>query len=307
MKLKIDFSKLVNARESIGASIADIKLNKNKRNLPKNSINFRPINVGKVILSTDQLKNILKHTSGVFEGFTLHIYHPRASKEILSKNPAEGPKFHVWKCRTLKSMEEKGRYDRYVKSEIHEIKDGLFLVEPSIGFWSAFWRKKRGEKILARLHPCKNCLQESDYENYRNSARKEQERIIKDFDVEYFFNLYKDIHLKLKKPKFTKENFPQGNYPENWNEISKQKREENDWKCSCCNVSCKESKNLLHTHHIDGNPGHIDGKNLKVICKLCHKSQPFHSTMHISKKDKIKIHDLRESQGKNKICDSCKE
>jgi len=69
-------------------------------------------------------------------------------------------------------------------------------------------------------------------------------------------------------------------YPDNWNEISKQIKQEARWKCQECNLQFLVEENVTtdpngkkQTYtviHLDLNPQNNDRENLKAVCGACH-------------------------------------
>ena len=61
------------------------------------------------------------------------------------------------------------------------------------------------------------------------------------------------------------------NYPDAWEKISLEYKEQKGWQCESCNISFKhEYKYYLHTHHIYG----TRYDNLMALCIGCHSEQP---------------------------------
>mgnify|MGYP000368549673 CR=1 FL=1 len=65
-------------------------------------------------------------------------------------------------------------------------------------------------------------------------------------------------------------------YPENWDDISKDLRKSKFYICQNCRFDFSHHTRLLDVHHIDGIPGNIEQSNLKVLCKECHSNEPSH-------------------------------
>lgn len=291
MKLTIDFSRLIAARESIGAPLANVgQLHSQKRTMT-NPIALRLLETGEVILSKEELKANLKIVAGLLaigdQQVTLHIYDPFVDKETLSLIPAPRPKFHLYDCTTLENMRAEGRGNRYVPSKNT---NGDFTVRP--------WDNEngtngtRGAEMQARLQPCINCLKETNYKNYQNSSNKKD--IVKDFKIEDFFAVHK--HIFRCWPLYTPKTFPEGNYTRDWPEISLKIRDSANWQCNGCKAFFKTFKGLLHCHHEDGNRGNNNLQNIKVLCALCHKQKPFHQNMYLKSSEESKIHQLRKEQ-----------
>ena len=72
-------------------------------------------------------------------------------------------------------------------------------------------------------------------------------------------------------------------YTADFPEISRQLREKNNWKCSCCGVDMYNMKKGLHVHHINRIKYDNSPQNLKVLCALCHKGvDKAHSRMYVA-------------------------
>lgn len=62
-----------------------------------------------------------------------------------------------------------------------------------------------------------------------------------------------------------------GEYPQNWDEIAKQTKDEAGWKC----VRCSQKHDvfggyMLTVHHIDLNKSNCEWWNLAALCQRCH-------------------------------------
>ena len=68
--------------------------------------------------------------------------------------------------------------------------------------------------------------------------------------------------------------FRNDGYHTMWNQISEAYREKKKWKCEnhdCqIDLSLKENRIFLHTHHENGNTKDNKEKNLRALCLLCH-------------------------------------
>ena len=130
MKLDVDFSGLDAALASIGGSKADIGQLRNARQI-LNPIELQIQQQGSVVLSGAELLENLSTAAGLLSigttQITLHIFDPFENEESLSLSPALKTRFHVTECKTIESMRDKGRANRYVSS-IRQ--DGLFEVRP---------------------------------------------------------------------------------------------------------------------------------------------------------------------------------
>ncbi|WP_420546835.1 HNH endonuclease [Curvivirga sp.] len=289
MKLKVDFSRLIQARESIGAKAAPFIKTTSRRLPQKSAFELELIETGNVILLGEDLERLLEFPAGLATigntQATLHIYQPFTDLETLQSEPSPAPKYHVMDCDILRKMKQKGRFDRYVLTRDPE---GLFRVEP----WDRE-RNKRLEEINAQLMPCKVCLKELNYDGFAEKEKSQTDEIVKNFDIGKFFENYEHIFRSL--PLYSPETFPEGNYTSDWAKISENVRRAAQWKCDKCGVELSKHRSLLHVHHKDGNRGNNNKFNLQPLCCICHKDQAFHENMYI-KPDHIQtIKKLRET------------
>lgn len=288
MKLNVDLSRLEVARESIGASKASINQVTARRSLGQSPVEIELIEQGSIILSGEQLNKSLHFPGGLAAignvQITLHIYQPFVSFDDLTQLPATNPKFHVADCRTLEQMREKGRFNRYVSTAETE---GYFRVEP----WDHITKTRKNE-IDANLAPCQNCLSFLNYDGFDNKLRAEKTELVNNFDITKFLKNYEPIFRCL--PLYNADNFPEGNYTQDWARISEEHRERGNWTCISCNVDLSKHRQLLHVHHSDGNRGNNRPSNLKVLCCGCHKDEPFHQGMYISHSDQELLKALRK-------------
>lgn len=227
---------------------------------------------------------------------TLHIFEPRARPGF---DRANDPKFHVAFCKTLEEMEAKGRFDRYVANSHPGGKKSPFEISP----WNPDTGKNEG-KEKAELLVCQNCMTHLNYNDF-NTLPKGYPRLqfVKNFDLEKFLETHQPIFRTL--PIYTAANFPGGGYPANFSEISIKFRQSKDWRCECCRANFSRRHGLLHTHHKNGNPAESGLGNLAALCALCHKKQPMHNHMHISRKDEAAIMAIRQKQGLDIRCSKC--
>ena len=298
-EFNIDFSELIQLRESIDAPLAKLSKVRETEIRSDNPFEIEILKGGEVTLSGEELNQQLRGIGGLLAigntQITLHIEEPWQDKESLSQILATNPKYHVSDCKTLEKMRDGGRFDRYVTSNKN---DGNFTVVPY-----DHETRNRDKKMRASLQPCRNCLSKINYNGYVNSSKLKQDEIVKNSDLENFFAEFSATFRSL--PRYNEETYPSGGYPNNWSQITNAKREQNEWKCSCCKVDLYKNKHLLHTHHKDGVGGNVRDKNLVVLCLLCHSTQPFHAHMRVSGREKIKIKNLRFDQKLERECNNC--
>ncbi len=190
------------------------------------------------------------------EQILLHI------KEINSFGHYGLPKFHFYQCATLNNMQSKGRFERYV---VTQRKTGYFLMDKKVGY--DFYEKD----VEERLNVCKNCLNWFN-RNYRKRYTVET------FDIVEFFEHFTKSPI-TRTPMYTDKNAPVSGYAADWNEISKQRKEQCGYVCQQCSIDLSLHKNLMQTHHANGVKSDNSSSNLKVLCIECHSEQPSHGHM----------------------------
>lgn len=184
------------------------------------------------------------------------------------KNYVSAYRFHVTHCATLESMKNSGRYGRYV---ICTSKDDKFKINLTTSKGTYV-----GIVPDQKLQVCRHCLRKTNYRNYAHVSRKEQNKIVEEFNLEDFYreNPVDDIHVK---PKHTDNSAPINQYSPTWRFISDFLRKKYDYKCQKCHRDFKNNPKELHVHHIDGDKSNSALTNLMVLCHDCHKK--FHPHM----------------------------
>ncbi len=62
-----------------------------------------------------------------------------------------------------------------------------------------------------------------------------------------------------------------GEYPENWKEIARRRKDAANWHCvRCDHPHCVESAHVLTVHHLDRNKSNCADWNLAALCQRCH-------------------------------------
>ena len=66
-------------------------------------------------------------------------------------------------------------------------------------------------------------------------------------------------------------------YPDNWEEISAEKKKSTGWKCEACRKQCYRPgdevvtrRDVLTVAHLDHNPANCEAENLRALCAQCH-------------------------------------
>lgn len=209
------------------------------------------------------------------EDGTLSFKNQRVLIYIRDINPTRNhfsmPKFHVSSCSTIIDMWSKKRDHRYV------------LYRGESGYFSLNIIKNN--QVVSEQHKldiCKNCLSKLDWENFASETRSNKNKIVSNFSISKFFEIYPKSLLTVK-PKYNSDTAPLNDYPLNWSEISDRVRENAGNQCfSCCVELINENRKYLHVHHIDGQKNNNKQHNLQVLCIKCHAGEPDHGHMKVS-------------------------
>jgi hypothetical protein len=180
-------------------------------------------------------------------------------------------KFHICDCETIEKFKMQKRFDeRYVATNRN---DGHFTVNVV----DELSKEITKEGIQKELKICKNCLKRLNYKNYNIKNHSKQNAIFNDFNIEEFFETYGKRLSKM--PKHNEHNAPVNKYSENFDDISYNFRASKNWKCEKCGRDFSERRNLLHTHHLNGNKADNSPGNLRALCNDCHSREPGHEHM----------------------------
>lgn len=222
----------------------------------------------------------------------LYIKDTRQPKEIITKEIENAKKFHVYHCKTLESMIEANRFERYV---VTQSRTGLFSVI------STERDTKEKEEFEARLHVCKNCLDALSYNGYsRDLADVQKRALVSKFDIGAFFAAYSTFFPRRPARHEFEIGAQNVGYVKEWDSLSRKFRASRNWICEDCGVDLSSNRSWLHAHHVDGDPRNNTARNLQAVCALCHASKPFHGHMKASQAVSEGIRALRLSQ-KSKV------
>jgi len=295
MELKDPFLELARLRERIGADDPNKSFGKALDPLEEIIIELEE---GEIDVEREQ---IISHGPFLlYEGkilAILYIYDYRATQlDLLDESVNKrAPKFHFSWCTTLAKMDARGKFQRYIfsRKKINRFKVQATETEPEM-------IEKLGEHHEMEdvtLYACKNCLNETGYKSYSNDlSQAEKTKHVKDFNIKEFLDeneatvLTSQFYAKQQKLKYSDETIQPMVYSNDFPEISRKLRQENNWKCSKCDVDMKNWKKGLHVHHKNGVKSDNSKSNLEVLCALCHKHiDEFHKKMHVNKRLEVYI------------------
>tara|TARA_Y100001954_G_scaffold122095_1_gene131218 strand:+ start:248 stop:1168 length:921 start_codon:yes stop_codon:yes gene_type:complete len=295
MELKDPFLELSKLRERIGADDPNKSFGKALDPLEEIIIELEE---GEIDVEREQ---IISHGPFLlYEGkilAILYIYDYRATQlDLLDESVNKrAPKFHFSWCTTLAKMDARGKFQRYIfsRKKINRFKVQATETEPEM-------IEKLGEHHEMEdvtLYACKNCLNETGYKSYSNDlSQAEKTKHVKDFNIKEFLDeneatvLTSQFYAKQQKLKYSDETIQPMVYSDDFPEVSRKLRQENNWKCSKCDVDMKNWKKGLHVHHKNGVKSDNSKSNLEVLCALCHKHiDEFHKKMHVNKRLEVYI------------------
>ena len=192
--------------------------------------------------------------------------------ERLRREPESSKKYHLYHCRTLEQMLDRGRFERYVATDR---RDGAFSVHS---------RERDGTRrtIDARLAPCWNCMILAGHAESPAT-----------FDLGAFFERNGDSPRRGRIPSTRDTDGRSSDYGPGWRALSQRLREEACWCCSECGVCLEAYRKLLHVHHVNGVKSDDRPVNLKVLCVLCHRAEPNHQHLKVDGPSERLIRELR--------------
>lgn len=284
MKISIQFQELEVLAKSMGATASSWVIGESR--LSDRERLIQELQVGKEIpLAEVEISHggLLTYKG---EQVILYIKDTRKERDTLLYDKDGSPRFHIAECRTLDRMRREGRFERYV---VTNQTSGIFLVE------STDRETREVEELEAELGPCKNCLSELNWKNYKGSDSNTKSEIWNDFLIDDFFSEFSTFFQS--KPKHTDKTAPTGGYAKEWPNISDRIKHQRDWNCEKCKVHLSQHRRLLHCHHISGVVSDNSPSNIRALCVECHSKEPAHQWMKTSHSDKLKLQQLRLAQG----------
>ena len=244
------------------------------------------------------------HESGllVYGGRPMLVYI--RDHTVMTPNPLVPErcrKVHFTVCAALRSMETRGRFERYRRTGSDT---NSYVIDVSDG-----WRGSR--EMRTRLLPCQFCLGNAEYAGFDRAtmSRGERKRITQEFDAKIVFGIMKK-HLRdwtsrhahrpferlaevtrrfIRRIEDTKPATEPGGYGEEWKRISREYRRSRQWVCECCRVRLDEPgrHHLLDAHHRSGDKRDVRDANLEALCKLCHRGRDPHYHVRPAHAEKI--------------------
>ena len=282
MKLDVSFSSLWNCVREMGAKESSFNLD---LELEAADFDFdaQLSNREGVEISLDSLAS----ESGLLSvnGRQILLFIPDQGPKIsdVLRGEAEGNRFHIADCKTLGSMRKKSRFERY---KVTNNLSGYFHV-----FGQDYYSKEAVEGE-AQLVVCRNCLSMLNYKGYK-SKKTLRDSIVAGFEIGEFFSNYSSLFKALPKENTF---LTGGGYTSDWKEVSDAYKSRVSFCCERCQVDLSSHKQLLHSHHINGNKQDNRAENLKALCMDCHRKEPLHDHMRVSHNKMQLITSLRCKQ-----------
>ena len=278
MEIKVGFPELEDLRKKMGAEVVAFTID----HKPIKSVDDIKIKLNEGLeINISQLEIVGGVYSFKGEQLLIFIYETRKEKEYVIDEPENNVRFHLKDCKTIERMQRENLFEaRYIGTNNT---NGIF----SVVVYSDENRINT-EEIETNLKVCKNCLKELNYKAYKNNKRD----VWNAFNIAEFFDEYKTYFKE--KPKYTCENVPPNDYPDDWEDISRNTRKQKGWECHDCGVNLNRHQNLLHVHHRNRAKFDSRASNLEVVCILCHSKKPGHGTMHVSTDNRELIMKVRE-------------
>lgn len=178
------------------------------------------------------------------------------------------PKFHFSFCRTLDTMRQNKRWNRYV---VANREDGAFIVNFVGGGITS---------QSLKLAVCQNCLNEIGWKGFKHGmVGGAKSQIVRSFTLAEFFEKYPKDLLSVV-PTHTVDTAPINDYSDDWGMVSEGLKKKHGYVCKDCGIKLDGvNKQFLHVHHVDGQKNNNDESNLEVLCIYCHANSPMHGHM----------------------------
>ncbi|KEQ18610.1 HNH endonuclease [Endozoicomonas numazuensis] len=287
MKLKIDFSALHRAVAPLKHTVAEFEIISQSDEL----VSVASELLQGLVLGQDIQLEEIDGSQGIlnYNGHQVMLYITDQGDDVeaVLQDGKQGRRIHIAECSTLELMRNAGRFGRYgVISRM----DGMFPVS---GINPDNGKEVHGESDLG---VCKNCLKVLNYKSYEDLPKAAKSEIFINFEYESFFETYSSYFKSL--PATSKKQLGAVDYTADWTSISTKFRQNLNYCCEHCGVDMSQYKHLMHVHHINGIKNDNSLENLRGLCADCHKKQPHHGHLHVSRENILLINNLRREQKK---------
>ena len=283
MKLNVSFAELQRNADRMGDHSSKFTIDLNASSFELDEALSSSVGIEVTVDELDFDTGLLAYES---RQVILFIPEQRRSISEVLQDGSLGTKYHIADCRTLNEMRRKKRFDRY---KVTNNTDGIFAV------YGCDYPSKETIEGEAELSVCKNCLDFLAYKGFGlKKSAPEKQAIFGAFDLREFLVTYSTLFKSLPNRPV---GIDQSGYSDDWPDISKRIREACGYQCDSCKVDLSHAPNLLHVHHVDGNKRHNQTSNLRPLCADCHRKQPNHHAMYITKSDMDIIQAARRTTG----------
>lgn len=256
----LEHKNLNSLREEMGADLVESITHTSWENIDDNKLNIL-LNTGEVEVEVSEIKT--KNGVFVYKDRQVLVYIRDQHANYYSK----GYKFHLTDCNTISQAFKNKRNSRYVVSLNTE---GIFNIN-LINYGEIV-----KEGLKEKLNVCKNCLEKTNYKNYKAQPYEAKNLIYNEFVIADFFNTHKSNRLKEHNYRNSK-TAPLNTYNKSFGEKSLRIKQQKNYTCEECLLDLSQNKRYCHSHHIDGDKTNDADYNLKVLCIECHSIQPAHA------------------------------
>ena len=203
--------------------------------------------IGKILFNGPHGELIYQFPNGKVSKIAVHI-------SAIKEQHINGYRYHIFNCETLHKMKYDGKEEKY-KSNSRT--DGTFFMIMAD-------RNNRVKKGFHSLQICTHCLKLYT-KKYQGTP----------FDIqEYYASKINNLDIWSDMP-YDMEVAPQV-YIKEWNEISRNLKIKQNYRCERCNLNLSNHKQYLHAHHMDMNVRNNHSENIKILCISCHGREPNH-------------------------------
>jgi hypothetical protein len=277
MKLNPDFSLLKQCVEQMGAKPVhiDIKIVHDNRDLELATQLSSRIGVEIDLSQLTTHEELLS-----WEGFQIVLFMPMHRLKDFSQQKyarTQLNRYHFAECQKIREMKAKGRFD------------GVYHAVQNVS--GEFEITDGNNKVNEALLPCRYCLSHINYKNYKHLTAPKRTELVENLKIYDLFSTYSTLFKLVPNTK------PKQGYTSDWADVSNKYRASKNYCCESCGVELSGNKSLLHTHHINRNKQDNRFENLQALCMDCHRKQPYHEHLLITRQQMQDITDFRRAQG----------